>query len=160
MADSARIDLSNCKTQPFELYEDLNKNNQNKYKNTGNQQGTNLSNLYFSQSNIDYLQDEIVRQIYKRTNGKHRICKQSEDELVIVMKSIYLQFSKHVQTNMQYQIDELNKKVLDYCVDNVYSNLLQYLKYVVDITKEQQVMDRPQSVDIKGEKTLMPNHFI
>jgi hypothetical protein len=160
MADSARIDLSNCKSKGFDLYEDLNTNNKNKYKNTANQQGTNLSNLYFSQTNIDYLQDEIVRQIYKKTNGKHKICKQSEDELVIVMKSIYLQFSKHVQNNIQFQIDELNKKVLNYCVDNVYSNLLQHLQYIIDITKEQQVMDRPQSVDIKGEKTLMPNHFI
>ena len=52
------------------------------------------------------------------------------------------------------------KNVLDYCVDNVYVNLLQYVKYIDDITKEQTVIDRPQNVDVKGNKTLMPNHFV
>jgi len=50
--------------------------------------------------------------------------------------------------------------VLDYCVDNVYGNLQQYLKYIDDITKENTVLDMPQNVDIKGSKTLMPNYFI
>ena len=90
----------------------------------------------------------------------HKIGRQSEDELIIVMRSIYLQHGKNVDTNIDTQINILNELVLDYCVDNVYSNLLQHLQYIIDITKEQQVMDRPQSVDIKGEKTLMPNHFI
>ena len=37
---------------------------------------------------------------------------------------------------------------------------LQYVKYIDDITKEQVVIDRPQNVDVKGNKTLMPNHFV
>jgi|TARA_B110000285_G_C14965695_1_gene533975 hypothetical protein len=160
MSDSARINLENCVSKPFDLYENLNISNTNKYSNTGNQQKSKLSNLYFSQANIDYLQNDIIRQVFEKSDGKYRINKQNEDELVIVMKSIFLQNARNNDNDLQYQIDELNKLVLGYCVNNVYVNLLQYVKYIDDITKETTVMDRPKSVDIKGNKTLMPNHFI
>ena len=160
MSYSGRINLDNCNTKPFNLYENLNISNKNKYNKTGNQQESKLSVLNFSQSNIDYLQNEIIRQIYKKTDGKYTIVKQNEDELVIVMKSIFLQNARNNDSDLKYQIDELNKLVLNYCVDNVYINLLQYVKYINDITKEQAVLDRPQNVDIKGSKILMPNYFI
>ena len=160
MSDSARINLTNCVTNPFELYENLNVSNDNKYLNTGNQQRTKLSDMYYSQTNIDFLQNEIINQVYKKTSGKYRIVKQSEDELVIVMKSIFLQYARNSDVDVQLQINTLNKHVLDYCVNDVYTNLLQYVKYIDDITKEQVVIDRPQNVDVKGNKTLMPNHFV
>ena len=160
MSDSAKINLTNCQSKPFELFESLEVKNNTKYTNTGNQQSTKLSDSYFSQTNIDHLQNSIIRQIYKKTDGKYKIVKQSEDELVIVMKSIYLQNGRNNDNDIQLQIAELNKLVLSYCVDNVYTNLLQYVKYIDDITKENTVMDMPQNVDTKGNKTLMPNHFI
>ncbi len=160
MSDSARINLTNCVTNPFELHENLNVSNDEKYLNTGNQQRSKLSDMYYSQTNIDFLQNEIINQIYKKTSGKYRIVKQSEDELVIVMKSIFLQYARNNDNEIQLQVNNLNKHVLDYCVDNVYVNLLQYVKYIDDITKEQTVIDRPQNVDIKGSKTLMPNYFV
>ena len=160
MSNSARINLGNCVSKPFELYENMNIANKEKYGNTGNQQKSKLSDLYYSQANIDYLQDEIIRQVFEKSDGKYKIAKQNEDELIIVMKSIFLQNARNSDIDLQYQINVLNKLVLDYCVDNVYVNLLQYVKYIDDITKEQTIMDRPQNVDIKGSKTLMPNHFI
>ena len=160
MSHSGRINLDNCNTTPYKLYENVNIFNKTKYNQTGNQQSSELSKRYFTQSNIDYLQNEIIRQIYKKTYGKYNIVKQKEDELVIIMKSIFLQNSRNNDNNIKYQIDELNKLVLNYCVDNVYSNLHQYIKYIDDITKEQVVLDRPQNVDITGCKTLMPNYFI
>ena len=160
MANSARINLGNCVSKPFQLYENLNVENKEKYLQTGNQQKSKLSELYFSQANIDYLQNQIIKQVYDKTNGKYKITKQNEDELIVVMKGIFLQNARNNDNNLQYQIDELNVLVLEYCVNNVYVNLLQYVKYIDDITKEQVIMDRPQNVDIKGSKTLMPNHFI
>ena len=160
MSDSARINLGNCISKPFDLYENLKVTNTNKYSNTGNQQKTKLSDLYFSQANIDYIQNDIIKQVFEKSDGKYRINKQNEDELVIIMKSIFLQNARNNDNDLQYQIDELNKLVLSYSVNNVYVNLLQYIKYIDDITKDITVMDRAKSVDIKGSKTLMPNHFI
>jgi hypothetical protein len=160
MSDSGRIDLTNCISKPFERYENLNISNQTKYTNTGNFQTTKLSDMFFSLENIDHLQNKIIVGVYKKTDGKYKITKQSEDELVIVMKSIYLQYGKNNDTEIQMQINTLNKYVLDYCINDVYVNLQQYIKYIDDITKDQTVIDRPVNTDIKGNKTLMPNYFI
>lgn len=156
---SAFINLDNYNGAPFELYENCNVKNDNSTNMTANFKQTELSNLYFSQSNIDVLQDGIILGIYKITNGT-KIPKQSQDELLIVMRSIYLQNSKNLNYNFQEQINELNKKVLKYCIKNINTNLQQYNHYINDITKEKDVLNKPEFVDIKGEKTLMPNHFI
>ena len=105
------------------------------------------------------MQDSIIEGVFKVTNGT-KISKQSEDELLIIMRSIYLQHSKNQPNNIQQQIHQLNKLVLEYCIPNINSSIKQYNGYMNDITKQQTVMDKPQSVTIKGEKTLMPRHFI
>ena len=157
---SSFIDFDNKGSSPFEFTQNLNVKNRDKFdKLTGNKSKSQMSALYFSQTNVDYLQDQMIERIYKKSNGKHIITKQSEDELLIVMRSIYLQYGKNNDTNLQYQINDLNERVLDYCVGNILMNIDQHYAYLKDITKEQEIMDKPQYVHIKGEKSLMPNHF-
>ena len=152
-------DLNNFNGSPFQLYENNNVINDKGNNLTGNFCNNNLNKLYFCQSNIDLLQDSIIEGVFKVSNG-NKISKQSEDELLIIMRSIYLQHSKNQPNNIQQQIHELNKLVLEYCIPNIHSSIKQYKGYINDITKQQTVMDKPQSVSIKGEKTLMPRHFI
>ena len=156
---SSFINLDNFNGAPFQLYENNNVVNKKSTNMTGTIAKNRLNELYFSQSNIDFLQDAMIEAIYKLTNGV-RIAKQSEDELLIIMRGIYLQYSKNLNTNIDKQVYELNKKVLKYSIKNVHENIKQYQGYIHDITKEREVMDMPQNVDIKGEKTLMPRHFI
>lgn len=155
---SNRIDLTNFNGTPFELYENNNIQN-NKPKNmTGTFTKNSLSDIYFSQSNIDLLQDSIIKGVFETSGTK--IVKQSEDELLIIMRSIYLQYGKNLDYNIQGQINELNEHILRYCIPNINSSIKQYNGYIKDITKEQEVMDMPQSVNTKGDKTLMPRYFI
>lgn len=156
---SSFIDLTNFNGAPFDLYENNNVHNRKSKNMTGSLSQNTLSENYFSQSNIDFLQESIIEAIFRLTNGI-KISRQSEDELLIVMRSIYLQYSKNLDTDINTQINELNKKVLKYCVKNVNDNIKLYKGYINDITKERDVLDRPQNVDIKGDKTLMPRHFI
>ena len=79
--------------------------------------------LGISQSNIDFLQDAMIEAIYKLTNGV-RIAKQSEDELLIIMRGIYLQYSKNLDTHIDKQVYELNKKVLKYAVKTEVKKLV------------------------------------
>ena len=152
-------DFNNFNGSPFQLYENNNVINDKSTNMTGNFSSNDLSRLYFSQSNIDLLQDSIIEGVFKITNGI-KISKQSEDELLIIMRSIYLQHSKNNNSNISQQIHELNKLVLDYSIPNIHSSIKQYQGYMNDITKKQYVMDKPESVTIKGDKTLMPRHFI
>tara|TARA_B100001142_G_C14193151_1_gene600784 strand:- start:326 stop:865 length:540 start_codon:yes stop_codon:yes gene_type:complete len=156
---SSFINLDNYNGTPFELYENNNVVNDNANHMTGTFCKNNLSELYFSQSNIDILQDSIIEGVFKLSGGT-KICKQSEDELLIVMRSIYLQYGKNQEHNLQGQIKDLNKRVLKYCIENINSNLKQYDGYIKDITKERDVLEMPQFVHTKGDKTLMPRHFI
>ena len=157
---SSRINLDGFTSNPYQLFENLNVKNETKFeKLTGTFASNALSDLYFSQENIDYIQTQIISRIYEKTLKKHILGKQSEDELVIVMRSIYLQYGKNQQSNLDMQINTLNEHVLDYCVDNVYTNLIQHFEYINDITRDQAVLDMPQTTHIKGSKSLMPNHF-
>ena len=153
MSNSARINLGNCVSKPFELYENMNIANKEKYGNTGNQQKSKLSDLYYSQANIDYLQDEIVRQVFEKSDGKYRIGKQNEDELIIVMKSIFLQNARNSDIDLQYQIDVLNKLVLDYAINQVYSETVGYIKYKYDISTLAEPMSHP-TMSKRNDKQL------
>mgnify|MGYP006139839553 CR=1 FL=1 len=153
------IDLKNFNGMPFHLYENNNVKNNLSNNMTGTFCESKLSEHYYSQSNIDVLQESIIKGVYKITNGV-KICRQSEDELLIIMRSIFLQYAKHLNDNINNQINDLNKYVLKYSINNINTNIKQYQGYLKDITKQQEVMDKPQFVNIKGEKTLMPNHFI
>ena len=155
---SSFINLNGFNGTPFELFDNNNVINKKSSNMTGNMGQTNLSEMYFSQSNIDYLQNMIIKGIFEVANTK--ICKQSEEELLIIMRSIFLQNAKHLDYNFQEQINELNSHVLSYSIKNIHSNIKQYNGYIDTITKEKTVMDMPKSVSVKGDKTLMPNHFI
>ena len=157
---SSRIKLDGFKSNPFQLFEDLNVKNDNKFdKLRGTFQETEVSKLYFSQENLDYLQSQIISRVYDKTSKKYSVGRQSDDELLIVMRSIYLQHGKNYNKELDLQVNVLNELVLGYCVDNVYSNLIQHFEYIKDITQDQPVLERPETTHIKGEKSLMPNHF-
>jgi len=155
---SSFINLNGFNGTPFELFENNNVVNKKSTNMTGNMGKTNLSEMYFSQSNIDYIQNSIIRGVFNMSNTK--ICKQSEEELLIIMRSIFIQHAKHLDYNFQEQINELNSHVLSYSIKNIDSSIKQYNGYIDNITKEQTIMNMPQSVSIKGDKTLMPKHFI
>jgi SPX domain protein involved in polyphosphate accumulation len=157
---SSRINLDGYKSKPFQLFENLQVKNDSKFdKLTGTFSESPISKLYFSQENLDYLQTQIISRVYEKTLKKHVIGRQSDDEIIIVMRSIYLQHGKNSNSNIDIQINILNELVLDYCVNNVYTNLVQHFEYINDITRDQPVLDMPETTHIKGSKMLMPNHF-
>jgi hypothetical protein len=93
-----------------------------------------LSNEFFSLNNINYLQNGIRSGVYRRSNKQYVIGPQDCDTLKIIMRSIFLQYSSNLPNNIQQQVDELNKMVLEYCIEQVYSEAQGYLKYVDDVS--------------------------
>jgi hypothetical protein len=94
---------------------------------------TTLSKAYFSQNNIQIIQNGIRAGVYKRSNGQYTVAPQDCDSLKIIMRSIYLQHSVNLDHNIQGQIEDLNKMVLDYCIHHVYSEAQGYMKYLYDV---------------------------
>jgi hypothetical protein len=78
------------------------------------------------------LQNGIRAGVYNRSNGQYTIGPQDCDSLKIVMRSVFLQQSANQPGNYQEQISQLNKIVLDYCIQQVYSEAQGYMKYIDD----------------------------
>jgi hypothetical protein len=93
---------------------------------------TYLSKAFFSQENIQILQNGIRAGVYHRSNGQYLIAPQDCDSLKIVMRSVYLQYSANQPNNVTQQIEALNNIVLNYCIQQVYGEAQGYLKYIDD----------------------------
>ena len=95
---------------------------------------TPLSLAFFSEQNIQILQNGIRAGVYHRSNGQYVIGPQDCDSLKIIMRSVFLQNSANQPLNFSEQIKTLNKIVLDYCIQQVYSEAQGYMKYINDVS--------------------------
>jgi len=119
-----------------------------------------VSTVFFCKSNIDYLQNAIIQRVYQQSNGRFRIGRQSDTELQIMMRSIYLQFGKNLPTDIRGQVRELDEKVLEEAVPVVYSGVEQHMRYKDDINNMYVPNDRPSQSGIKGSRSLEYNPFL
>lgn len=125
----------------------------------GIQSKSTLSQVFFSKNNIDLLQNQLRYNVWLQSNKKHIIGRQSDTELEIVMRSIYLQYSKNLPYNIKEQIKDLNTMILDYCIPNILSEVEQYLSYKVNVSTLPEPISRPKSLSSAGTKTLILNNF-
>ena len=102
------------------------------------QEATPLSMTFFSKKNIDFIQYSIRKRVFEST--KKQIVKQNVETILIVMRSIYLQFVNMICDNI---LHELNKKVIDYCVGSIRTNLLQQMNYIKDINLDENGFRKP-----------------
>uniref|UniRef100_A0A6C0F3W2 Minor capsid protein P8 central region domain-containing protein n=1 Tax=viral metagenome TaxID=1070528 RepID=A0A6C0F3W2_9ZZZZ len=138
-------------SRPYDLYSDSNKQQDTDVKLISNIVVPNaLSRTYFSNDNVERIQTQIVNEVYRQSQKS--ISKQSYQELQIIMKSMYLQYSRNLPTDIESQVKVLNKYVIDECVRIIIPNVTQYNKYIEDITSPIPIMPRSQNVSIKGSK--------
>ena len=110
-----------------------------------------LSRTFFSINNMNEIQNLIIQQV--KIEG-YNIGRQSDTELQIIMRSIYLTYSKNLNSNIKKQIDELNKKVVDEAVKKIIPHIKQYLGYIKDISSPRKFITHPKSVSSKGDNSL------
>jgi len=155
-------DIDIKKTYPqFEMYQENQRGPEKNFEDSlvGIIDNTILSRVYFSRKNIDNIQSKVINGVYNKSKGVITIGKQSDAELKIIMRSIYLQESKNVDCKIQEQISQLNALVLEYCISNIMVNATQYINYIRELKKPQSIMENPTHTSISGTKTLMPKTF-
>ena len=116
---------------------------------TGTFERTRLSDAYFSQNNIQIIQNGLRKGVYDRSNQKILVDQQPQDQVVSVMRSMFYQHSKNLEDNIPKQIQDLNKYVIDFCVNQVFNEAVAYLKYKEDSSK----MHVPMSAPLYSNKT-------
>jgi len=120
----------------------------------GIQETSKLNQLFFSKKNMDIIQNNIRYTVYVKTNKKHIIDKQSDIELQIIMRSMYLQHSPNLEYNYKEQIEYLNKLVVDWCVEKIIPQLEQYIGYLKEVEYMPMPIDLPVNLSSKGSRTL------
>ena len=114
---------------------------------------------FFSQKNIDILQDYIRSEVYRKSGGEYTIGRQSDVELKIIMRSIYLQNAKHLPSDVAGQIRNLNKLVAIEAVPKIITNVEQYLGYKQKISNLPVPLARPQYLSSAGTKSTRLDNF-
>ena len=133
--NNGRVDIKSPNTSAlFQMYDKIPANQCVTFRNAteGLWTDTPLSQAYFSEQNIQIVQNGIRAGIYQISNGHYVIGPQDCDSLKIIMRSVYLQHAANQPTNIPNQISELNKIVLNYCIQQVYSEAQGYIQYIND----------------------------
>jgi len=132
---NGRVNIKSPNTSAlFQMYDKIPANQCVTFRNAteGLWNDTPLSQTFFSHQNIQIIQNGIRAGVYHRSNGQYMIGPQDCDSLKIIMRSVFLQHSANQPFNISQQIEELNKIVLNYCIQQVYSEAQGYMKYIDD----------------------------
>ena len=151
---SIRIDKTPVKR--MKMYRDENFKNSvvNKTILRGVYECSNLSDSFFSPENVNNLQNQIRYNVWKESNHIYIVDDQDHIELSIIMRSLFLQYSKNRNTNIPEQIKELNSIVIDDVTPGILSGIQQYLVYLRDKQLPYRTIDRPVNVSSSGLKSL------
>ena len=132
---NGRIDIKTPNTSAlFQMYDKIPATQCVTFRNAteGLWSDTQLSTAFFSKENMQIIQNGLRAGIYQMSNGQYLIGLQDCDSLKIIMRGIFLQHSANQLNNIPQQITELNKIVLNYCTQQVYSEAQGYMKYLDD----------------------------
>ena len=135
----------------FSMMDQIPINTNTNYQNilTGNSERSRLSDTFFSRQNIQIIQNGIRKGVYDKSQSQILVDNQPEDQIVTVMRAMFLQYSKNLEIYISQQITELNNLVLNYCIVQVFNEAVAYLKYKEDAS----TMHRPMQHPIYSNKT-------
>lgn len=116
-----------------------------------------LALIFFSTKNVDVLQQAIQSLVYEKSCKKHSIGRQSDNELRIIMRSIYLDKGVHVvnKNEILHEVRRLNGLVLEFCVPRILQEIKLYMQYKSDVDSLPVPLDRGEFSSSKGTKTLI-----
>lgn len=139
----------------FSMMDQIPINTNTNYQNilTGNSERSRLSDTFFSRQNIQIIQNGIRKGVYDKSQSQILVDNQPEDQIVTVMRAMFLQHSKNLEINIAQQITELNNLVLNYCIVQVFNEAVAYLKYKEDASSMHKPMQHPIYSN-KTNKTL------
>ena len=126
---------------------------------------TPLTFLFFSDKNINNIQNILRYNVNKETG--YVIDNQSNTELMIVMRSIFLEYSLHPKlidekmsseerrellVKYTMEVERLNHIVINATLPKVISQIQQYVDYLRDASQQPYYMDKPKNESVAGQK--------
>lgn len=125
----------------------------------GNVAATPLNQTFFSPANVQIVQNKLRRDVYERSGGEFLIDNQSVDELLTIMRAMYLQYGKNQPTRIAEQIQDLNQLVADWAVPKIVSECSMHKTYLHDIQNMPVPLSQPVFLSQKGTKSSSFDRF-
>ena len=160
--NNGRINIKSPNTSAlFQMYDKIPANQCVTYRNAteGLWDETILSRAFFSRENLQIIQNGIRAGVYKQSNGQYTIGPQDCDSIKIIMRSVFLQNSVNQANNISQQIEALNKLVLGYCIQQVYSEAQGYMKYIDDASTLVIPIAHPVQASTKDKQLELKSWF-
>jgi len=127
----------------------------------GNWEVTPVSTAFFSVENVKRIQQLVRKGVFDRSQSKgYVIDDQSTDELKIIMRAIYYQYARNMPKDIMAQVEDLNRKVVDWSVPHILSAVDHYFFYLKDISQLPVPLAQPQHLSRAGTKSLPMNPFM
>ncbi len=123
----------------------------------GNMEANPLNQAYFSAPNFQIIQNAIRKTAHDKTG--EIIDPVSTDDLFMVMRAIYLQYGRNLPTQIREQIEELNERVVAWCVPKIVAEVGMYKTYTKDISSMPVPMAHPMSQSSAGTRSLPFKQF-
>ena len=121
----------------------------------GNWDHTALSDAFFTRKNVNTIQAEIQKEVYRISGPKKWIIdRQDVDEIKMIMRAMYLQYAKNNEFDIEGQLQELNQLVIKWSVPRIMSEIEQYNYYLNDISHLPVPIQQPMSMSSAGTKSL------
>lgn len=116
---------------------------------------TPLGELFFSQENINRIQQKIKLEVFQRTNGKYKIeVDQNESDLLIVMRDVYITDSANNPYKLVHQVKVLNHRTIEKIVPDMISLIKQDEEYINQLDKPINPIPLPVNVSNAGRLSL------
>jgi hypothetical protein len=126
-----------------------------KYSNENNTNFYTLKETFFSNKNIDIIQNKLINEVKDKSDGKYIIGYQKNEHLIQIMEDIF----KTYNNNVNEDINELNNKVVIFCLPYIFNQIASHIKWQIDSNSPLIPLPLPETTSMAGKKSL-PSTFI
>jgi hypothetical protein len=114
---------------------------------------TPLNTVFFGDANMDNLQQKIHDAVMEMSKGEYSLKPQSEADLILIMRSYYLQYAQNNPDNVAQELDQLNQRVVAFASNRIMVEITAYKRYRKDILDFPEPIARPMDMQIYGTRT-------
>lgn len=127
-----------------------------KYSNEINTNFYTLKETFFSKDNIDIIQNKLINEVKNKSNGKYVIGYQKIEHLKQIMEDIF----KTYNNNVNEDINELNNKVVIFCLPYIFNQIVSHIKWQIDSNSPLIPIPLPETTSMAGKKTYHQHFYI
>lgn len=112
---------------------------------------TTLNERFFSQENMDLIQNQIQGAVLAMIGAQ--IGRQSDPDLLMIMRSYYLQYAQNLPGQEMQELALLNDRVVNFSANRIAVEVEAYRYYRKDILDFPEPISRPLDTHIYGTRT-------